>query len=695
VAAAGVGLALVAMFGAVPDAAAAPTTLDPLPRLADGSVDFTGWTQVVSPGSGDVLLHDSFVRNEASYQVDVLVPYSRPAALFANVITDDQTGLSHTYSYDRGDAETSRFWISQAGRRDYLGCSAPAYHTTTLQGSPVAGKRCETTTGAGSSVAFSDVVRVTAAGGLVHDITLTNTGATALEGIDFGPLLDTELDRNDRISLTKSSDNALHMENATFRLYLALIEGDRVLAGDYYNYETAPTRWADVADFAAGQVVVSGVDSAVEFQVVNRTVPAGASITLKIEERLFAVEEIESALALVRLVDDDAGGAEVAPVDPAVAALTGQPLTEIGFTWADAEALTPSGYEVTSIDNVDLYDADNLTVQEIIVHLRQIDRHTPGSATFTRTVTYSGAGSATPAAVLQRQTFDTDTNDRTGLVVYSNGTGYAALPSPAVSGYWPLTAEVPAVAASPDPTTTAPVDTTVTVTYVLDEPQVAIAAAPVVEGGRATVSASGSFDPRGGALTYAWDLDEDGVYDDGVQVEESVALPLAGSYMVGLRVTDSRGRSNDTTFELRAANVTPVVLIGADVVVGADGVFARAGGFTDPGADIWTAEVSYGDGTPSQTLSLEGQSFGLAHTYAKAGVYTVTVQVSDLVGGATGQAQLRVTVLSSALPGTGFDGGALLDAASVLLLGGSSALTLALGLALIGTARRRRAGLTW
>jgi hypothetical protein len=702
-AAAGAALAVVATLTTGPSAVSAPPTLDQLARLADGSVDFSGWTRQTSVAERTVLARDSFTRNGVPYQVELRVPAPRTAftAMFSNVLADTQANRRHTYAYELGSGYTSNLWFAQGGNRGRITCAAPAFYTATLQDSPVAAKACAGKTPAGADVTVSDVVRVVADGGVFHDITLTNTGTAALTGFSFEAMLDTELDGDDRIPLIKSTTNALYIENTGFRLYLAMTGGDRVVVGDFTNSSTL-SGWADVASFAAGDVVVTGVDSAVLYQAVNRTLAPGTSLTLTFDERLFPVPEIEPGRATVKLVDDAAGGADVTPTNPAAANLTGEPLTEIGFTLADAKALTPAGYDVVGIDNIDLYDADNSTVQEIVVHLRPGATHTYGTATVTRIIVYQGAGLDTPPTVVQQQTFDTDTNNATGVVSYSNGTGYLAVPSPAVAGFWPLTAEAPPVAPSAAPTTAAPDNATVTVTYVTDEPHPVITAQPAMEGSQVTISATGSFDPRGGQLVYAWDLDNDGVYDDGDQAEVTFTAPGAGNHPVGLQVTDSLGRTSQMTFDVVVGNVVPVVQLGGDVEVGAHGLFTLDGSFADPGVDSWTAEVSYGDGTPAETLALNGQNFTLSHRYGEPGQYTVTVQVSDLAGGSTGHATVLVTVpapsgASSPPPGARQPQNTLpaelgaTGSGGAAPVGGASLALLVAGLAALAASRLRRA----
>ena len=52
---------------------------------------------------------------------------------------------------------------------------------------------------------------------------------------------------------------------------------------------------------------------------------------------------------------------------------------------------------------------------------------------------------------------------------------------------------------------------------------------------------SGSSDPNGDPLTYAWDLDGDGAFDDSTAVKPSWTYNTAGNYRVSLRVSDGRG----------------------------------------------------------------------------------------------------------------------------------------------------------
>ena len=56
---------------------------------------------------------------------------------------------------------------------------------------------------------------------------------------------------------------------------------------------------------------------------------------------------------------------------------------------------------------------------------------------------------------------------------------------------------------------------------------------------------SGSSDPDSGdILSYAWDLDADGTFDDGATVQSTHTYTSSGSYTATLRVTDRAGATD-------------------------------------------------------------------------------------------------------------------------------------------------------
>ena len=75
---------------------------------------------------------------------------------------------------------------------------------------------------------------------------------------------------------------------------------------------------------------------------------------------------------------------------------------------------------------------------------------------------------------------------------------------------------------------------------------------------------------------------------------------------------------------------------GGDDGVVPDGTdFTASGSFTDPNAQQnWSATVNWGDGGATQPLSLNpDKTFNLDHLYLSPGTFTITVTVTDSIGG--------------------------------------------------------------
>jgi glucose/arabinose dehydrogenase len=79
----------------------------------------------------------------------------------------------------------------------------------------------------------------------------------------------------------------------------------------------------------------------------------------------------------------------------------------------------------------------------------------------------------------------------------------------------------------------------------------------------ATFDGSGSSDPDGDPLTYAWDLDGDGQFDDSTAQKPSYTYPV-GTFQARLRVTDSHGSSSTSTpLTISSSNTAPTATLSA------------------------------------------------------------------------------------------------------------------------------------
>lgn len=175
------------------------------------------------------------------------------------------------------------------------------------------------------------------------------------------------------------------------------------------------------------------------------------------------------------------------------------------------------------------------------------------------------------------------------------------------------------------------------------KPPVAVVDGPYAssEGSAVSMSAAGSSDPDGDAITYAWSFG-DGATATGVSATHTYAND--GAYTVRLIATDIRGLSDTVFTQANVTNVAPAIapFDGSTILPGE--TYTSSGTFTDPGADPWSATVDYGDGSGASALSLAGKSFYLSHTYTAAGSFTVTVGISD--DDVTSTRSATVTVLT-------------------------------------------------
>ena len=151
-------------------------------------------------------------------------------------------------------------------------------------------------------------------------------------------------------------------------------------------------------------------------------------------------------------------------------------------------------------------------------------------------------------------------------------------------------------------------------------------AGAIAEGDSATFDASGSVDPNGTIASYAWDFG-DGSSGSGVSVSHTFAQD--GVFTVRVTVTDNDGLSDSATFTVNVTNVAPVVGAVPDATLNVGATHTAAGSFSDPGADTWTATVTWGDGSAPEVVPLSGRNFSLTHVYTAGGSYTVTIAIAD------------------------------------------------------------------
>jgi hypothetical protein len=157
----------------------------------------------------------------------------------------------------------------------------------------------------------------------------------------------------------------------------------------------------------------------------------------------------------------------------------------------------------------------------------------------------------------------------------------------------------------------------------------------VEEGSCITLDGTGSSDPGGGPLTYAWDLNNDGVFETPGPTPGFCGVDGPNTVPVSLQVCNSAGLCATDSSTVTIANVAPTVgPITAPVnPVLVNTAINASASFTDPGIlDTHTAVWDWGDANTSAGVVTESNGSGSvigSHTYNCPGVYTITLSVID------------------------------------------------------------------
>jgi len=177
----------------------------------------------------------------------------------------------------------------------------------------------------------------------------------------------------------------------------------------------------------------------------------------------------------------------------------------------------------------------------------------------------------------------------------------------------------------------------------VNDPPTADAGGPysTVEGTDVTVSAAGSSDPdTGDSLTYEWDLDDDGSFDDATGVSATFSdVGRDGSFTVRVRARDTADATATDSATVTVTNVAPTVsAITTSSPKAENTAMAISGTISDVGwADPLTATIDFGDGEGPHALSGDEEharpdgtlAYDIAHVYGDDGTFTIEVCGAD------------------------------------------------------------------
>ncbi|MEH3053901.1 MAG: PKD domain-containing protein [Patulibacter minatonensis] len=162
----------------------------------------------------------------------------------------------------------------------------------------------------------------------------------------------------------------------------------------------------------------------------------------------------------------------------------------------------------------------------------------------------------------------------------------------------------------------------------------------------ATVSATASDADAGDTLTYAWDLNGDGVYSDLDGASGSYTWNTSGPQTVRLKVTDSRGVSTYSWKSISIANTNPVARLSYRPIPAVVGQTVTLDGSASTDADGSISKYEWdanGDGTYESATETPTTTT----TFASPGEYVVRLTVTDNTGG---QDEISIPVWVTAPP---------------------------------------------
>lgn len=165
------------------------------------------------------------------------------------------------------------------------------------------------------------------------------------------------------------------------------------------------------------------------------------------------------------------------------------------------------------------------------------------------------------------------------------------------------------------------------------------------EGSDIAIDGSASTDGANDIVSYEWDLDNDGEYDDAVGAAATFPTIDDGVYPIGLRVTDALGAWSLDTATVTVNNVAPEIIeLTVDpVVVDEGGTVKLQGAIVEPSpSDTFTLEITWQPGVVEAVpLPAGAREFTLTHQYPDDDpggtpwdCYDVQVVLTDDDGGA-------------------------------------------------------------
>lgn len=210
-------------------------------------------------------------------------------------------------------------------------------------------------------------------------------------------------------------------------------------------------------------------------------------------------------------------------------------------------------------------------------------------------------------------------------------------------------------------------------------PSVTVADEATQEGTDVQLTASGSDLQSPFGLSYAWDLDDDGQFDDATGSTATFTdVGQDGTYPVAVRVTDTGGASSTDTATVTVTNVAPSLLnLANNGPVSEGSVLTQTGTIADPGwLESLSLSIGWGDGGSDSFAAGQENTrpdatanFSRGHRYGDNAAYGIEVCGYDDDTSTCANTSAQITNVAPTViidPGqvTSIDEGATLSAAA-------------------------------
>jgi hypothetical protein len=181
----------------------------------------------------------------------------------------------------------------------------------------------------------------------------------------------------------------------------------------------------------------------------------------------------------------------------------------------------------------------------------------------------------------------------------------------------------------------------------------------IAEGASLPLDASASSDTDGDTLSYAWDLNGDGLFTDATGASPTLAwnelqalgLGDSGQYAVAVQVDDGQGGTDQATATLTVRNVAPTVMLAGPGEGTYGDMLEFTLGATDPSpvdqAAGFAYTIDWRDGSSVQQIPRNagnGSNLPVSHQFTAAGEYSILVTAVDQDGDAGEPYSFTVTI---------------------------------------------------